>query len=41
MEAHQGSQPVDEPPKVGLEYILARIGFEFLARGSPGIAVTN
>ena len=26
----------NEPPKVGLEYILARIGFEFLARGSPG-----
>lgn len=31
----KAASPSNEPPKVGLEYILARIGFEFFARGKP------
>jgi hypothetical protein len=31
--------PSNEPPKAGLEYMLARVWFGFLARGKPGDCV--
>lgn len=39
MDAIKEADPADKPAESGTEYVLARIRFEYQARGTPGLCV--